>query len=112
AREGCEAFECTLQNALRSDVDPRAGRHLPIHRESEGVEAAELVPGAPVWDEIRVGDEHARRVLVRAKDADRFARLDEERLVILQPLQRGDDGVETLPVARGLADAAIHDQLL
>ena len=47
-----------------------------------------------------------------AEDADRLARLDEQGLVLLQPLQRLDDPVVALPVARGAADAAIDDQLL
>ena len=107
-----EALVRSLEDSLRADVDPRAGRHLAVHRQAEGVEAAELVPGGPVRDEVGVGDEHARRVLVRAEDAHRLARLHEQRLVVLQPLQRGDDGVVALPVARRLADAAVHDQLL
>ena len=46
------------------------------------------------------------------EDADRLARLDQERLVILQLAQRSDDSVETLPIARCLAGAAIDDQVL
>ena len=33
---------------------------------------------------MRVGDEHARRARVRAEDADRLARLHEQRLVVLE----------------------------
>jgi hypothetical protein len=49
---------------------------------------------------------------MRAEHADRLARLDEQSLVLLEPLQRRDDPVEALPVAGRPADAAIDDQLL
>src|SRR3546814_8711200 len=72
----------------------------------------ELLPRRPMRHEVRIGDQYARRVLVRAEDADRLARLDEQRLVALEPLQRLDDPVETLPVARGAADPAIDDEFV
>ena len=59
-----------LQDALRADVDPRPRRHLPVHREPKGLQAAKLGPGGPIADEIRVRDEHAGRPLVRLKDTD------------------------------------------
>ena len=45
---GGERLVGALQDALRADVDPAAGRHLPVHRQAQGVEAAELVPVRPV----------------------------------------------------------------
>ena len=70
------------------------------------------VPVRPVRHEIGIGDEHARRILVGAEDADRLARLHEQRLVGLERAQARDDAVEGLPVARGAADAAIDDEFL
>ena len=61
--------------------------------------------------EIRVGDQHARRVGVGAEDADRLARLHEQRLIRLETAERRNDPVESLPVARGAPDAAIDDEL-
>ncbi len=49
---------------------------------------------------------------MRAEDADRLARLDEQGLVFLEPFERLDDLVEALPVARRAADAAVDDQAL
>ena len=112
AAHGREGLERALQDALRADVDPRAGGHLPVHREAELLEAAELVPVRPVADEVRVREQHARRPLVRLHDADRLARLHEQRLVALERVQRAHDRVEARPVARGLAGAAVHDEIL
>ena len=67
---------------------------------------------AQLRHEVRVGDEHARRVGVRLEHADRLARLDQQRLVVLQLAQRREDRVEALPVAGGAADAAVDDELL
>ena len=46
----------TLQNSLSPDVDPGAGGHLAVHREAQGFESAELVPGGPPRDQVSVRD--------------------------------------------------------
>ena len=99
-----------LQDALRADVDPGAGGHLAEHGEAERLEAAEFVPGRPARHEVRVGDQHPRRLVVRAEDADRLAALHQQRLVVFQPsaVSRRCDG--SRPVAGGLAGAAIDDR--
>jgi hypothetical protein len=49
---------------------------------------------------------------VRLENAHGLARLNEHRFVGLEFLERLDNLVETLPVARSLADAAIDNQIL
>ena len=110
--DGGERLVRALQDALRADVDPRAGGHLPVHRQAELLQPAELRPRRPVADEVGVGEQHARRPLVRAEDADRLARLDEHRLVVLQRGERAHHRVEARPVAGGLAGAAVDDELV
>ena len=107
-----EGLVGALQDALGADVDPRAGGHLAVHREPQRFEPAELVPGGPARHQVRVGDQDPRRLVVGAEHADRLAALHQQRLVVLQPPQRGDDRVEARPVARRLAAAAVDDQLL
>ncbi len=63
-------------------------------------------------DQVGVADQHARRVVVRAEDADRLARLHQQRLVVLERLQRVDDGVVAIPIARGAAGAAVDHEVL
>ena len=46
------------------------------------------------------------------KTPDRLAGLDEQRLVVPELAQRAHDRVEALPVARGLADPAVDDEVL
>ena len=106
-----EGLVGALHDALRADIDPRARRHLAVHHQALAIELVEMIPGRPVRHQVRVGDQHARRVGVGAEDADRLARLDEQRLVGFEPAQRRDDAVERLPVARRAADAAIDDEL-
>ena len=100
-----------LQDALRADVDPRAGRHLPEHDLVLGFELAEVLPRGPLPDQVRVGDEHARRLRRRLEHADGFSRLHEQRLVRFEAPQRRDDELEALPIARRLAAAAVHDEV-
>src|SRR5690606_30875399 len=61
ARDRTERFVGPLQDALRADVDPRAGRHLAVHRETGALQFAELFPRRPVTDQVRVRDQDARR---------------------------------------------------
>ena len=70
-----EGLVGALENALRPDVNPRARGHLPVHRQAERLEPPELVPARPARHEVRVGDEDARRFVVRAEDADRLPAL-------------------------------------
>ena len=108
--DGRERLERALQDALGADVDPRAGGHLPVHREPEVLEPPELLPVRPVADEVGVRDQHPRRPLVGAHHADRLAALDEQRLVALEGAQRAHDRVEGLPRPCGLARAAVHHE--
>ena len=101
-----------LDDSLRADVDPRARRHLAEHHQPLAVELVEVLPRRPFRHEVRVRDQHARRVHVRAEYAHRLARLDQQRLVVVQVAQRGDDRVEALPIACGAADAAVDDECL
>jgi hypothetical protein len=70
-----------------------------------------MLPVGPAGHEIRIGDEDARRVRVRAEHAYGLARLDEQRLIALERAQRRHDLLVALPVARRLTDAAVHDEL-
>ncbi len=106
-----EGLVGALHDALRADVDPRAGRHLAVHHQALAIEFVEMVPGRPVRHEVGVGDQHARRVGVGPEDADRLARLHQQRLVAFEPAQGLDDRVEGVPVARRAADAAVDDEL-
>ena len=92
-----EGLVGALHDALRADVDPRAGRHLAVHHQALAIELVEMVPGRPVRHEVGVGDQHARRVGMGAEHADRLAGLHQQRLVVLERLQRRDDAVETRP---------------
>ena len=79
-----EGLVGALDDALRADVDPRAGGHLAVHHQALAVELVEVLPRRPFRHEVRVGDQHARRVGVRAEHADRLARLDQQRFVVAQ----------------------------
>ncbi len=107
-----EGLVGALHDALGTDVDPRPRRHLAVHHQALAIELAEMRPGRPVRHEVRVRDQHARRVRVGAEHAHRLARLDQQRLVRLQRLQCGDDAVEVVPGARRPADAAVDHQLV
>ena len=110
--DGRERLVGALQDPLGADVDPRPGGHLPVHRQPEPLQPAELRPGRPVADEVRVGDQHPRRPLVRPQHPDGPAGLDEQRLVALQRRQRADQRVERGPVPRRTPRPAVDDEVV
>src|SRR6266536_3945542 len=110
--DGAERLVGTLENSLRPDVDPRSRSHLPVHDEAPALEIAEHLPRGVPGDEVRIRDEHARGIRVRREYPDGFARLHEQRLVVRQHAQRATDRVERRPIPRGLAGAAIHDEIV
>jgi hypothetical protein len=63
-----------------------------------------------VRHEVRVREQHARRIGVRAKHADGLARLDQQRLVVFELLQRRENLIEAVPIARGAPNAAVDDE--
>ncbi len=101
-----------LEDPLGPDIDPRAGGHLAVHHQAVALELAEDVPGRPLADQVGVGDEHARRPGMRPHDTDRLARLDEQRLVALEPAKLPDDGVEGGPGASRSARPAVDDEVV
>ena len=107
-----EGLVGALHDALRADVDPGARGHLAVHRQTLAIELVEVLPGGPVRHEVRVRDQHARRIAVGAEHADGFPRLHEQRLVVLEVPQAVADRVEVLPGARRAPDAAVHDELV
>jgi len=86
-RDGGEGLIRALQDALGADVDPGTRGHLAVHGQAELLEPPELLPGRPLRDQVGVRDEHPRRPLVGAQDADRLARLDQQGLVVFEVLQ-------------------------
>ena len=101
-----------LHDALTSDIDPAASGHLAIHGQAAVLELTEILPGRPRRHQQRVGNEHARRAGVGLKHSDRLARLDQQRLVVLERPQRLHDRVERLPVARRLSRSAVDDEIV
>ena len=101
-----------LHDALRADIDPRAGRHLAVHRQPLRFQLAKDAPVGPLRHEVRVGDQHARGASVRFEDRDGLTALNDQRLVGSQPPQRPYDRIEGFPRTRGAAVSAVHDQIV
>jgi len=50
-----------------------------------------------MWHQVGIGDQHAGRIRVRAKNTHRFARLHQQRFVIFKRLQRVHNGIKGGP---------------
>ncbi len=73
-----------LDDSLRADINPRPGGHLPVGHQPRALQFVELFPVGPVPHKVGVAEQHARRIVMRAQDAHRLARLNQQRLVVLQ----------------------------
>ncbi len=111
-RQFRERLERALEDPLRTDVNPRPGCHLPVHRQALALEVAEDVPGRPLADEVAVRDQDPRRPLVCPQHAHWLAGLDQQGLVVRQPAQLVHDRVERLPTARCAAGSAVDDEVI
>ena len=109
---GREGLEGTLQDALGSDVNPGAGRHLAVHHQAFIFELAEVLPIGPVTDKVGVGDEHTRCPLVGLPDTHRLAGLHQEGLVGFEVLQGLHDGIEGLPAAGSASGTTVDHEVL
>ena len=110
---GGERLVGSLQDALRADVNPAAGRHLAEHRQAHRFEPAKLLPGRPLaapascWRSARAGPCSCVRTTPTGLPdwTSSVSSLSSLRSV-------GDDGVERLPGARRLAGAAVDDEVV
>ena len=109
---GHERLVGALQDALRADVLPGARRHACEDREPGVDQLLQACEARPAPDEVAVRDHRDRREAVGGEQPDGLAGLDDERLLLLHRLERLDDAIEALPIARDLGGAGIHDQLL
>ncbi len=107
-----KGFVGSLHNALRANVDPGPCGHLAVHHQALLIEVIEMVPGGPMGHEVRVGDEHARRIFVGLDHGNGPPRLDDQGFILVQGLQGGDNLVEVLPTPGGAANAAIDHKLM
>jgi len=60
-------------------------------------------------DEIRIGDQHPRRFIVRPEFANRLAGLNEQRFVIPKFAERPHDRIKRFPTPRGAPGPAVDD---
>ena len=107
-----ERLERALHDSLATNVNPRTGGHLSVHRQAEPFEAIELGVVVPLSDQIRICDQNARRSLVRPKFADRFSRLHEKGLVVFELAQRPNHRVESFPASGSAPGSAVNHEAI
>src|SRR6266496_343797 len=100
----------SLLDSRRVDFDSEKNR--AIHCEPHSLEPIELRVIIPLSHQIGVGDEDARCFVVCPKFADRFSRLYEKRLVIIELAQGPDDRIERLPASGCTSRPAINHKLI
>ncbi len=76
-----------LNDALAADVDPRSCRHLAEHHQPALVQFIELIERCPVRHQVRIRNQHARRIWMGAENSDRLTRLNDQRLVGIELAQ-------------------------
>ena len=101
-----------LQDALEADVLPVACRQASPHDEPGRRQLLEVLLRGVTPDDVPTGHHDQGGVRRAAEDADRFARLDDERLVLRQSPQRGDEAGEGSPVASRLGAGGVDDEVL
>ena len=105
-------FEGSLYDALRADVNPTTRSHLAVHHQAFALEFMKVIPVGPGAHQIGIRDQDTRRIFMCAKDSNRFSRLHQQRLIVLQLMQRPNNRVERFPIARSFTRATVDDQFI
>src|ERR1700683_1802922 len=63
-------------------------------------------------NQVRIRNEHARRMIVRLEHADGLARLHQQSLVVLKLLQSRNDRMVSLPTPCCTPGSAVHNKIL
>ncbi|CUO78570.1 Uncharacterised protein [Anaerostipes hadrus] len=108
--DGGQGLEGTLDNALGADVLPRSGGVLGKDGQVLVLQVIEPLPGG--LHDVGGGHHNTGGQVVGLEHGHGHTGLDDQSLVVLQVLQRLDDGVVRLPVTGALAVAAVDDQHL
>ena len=107
-----ECLVGALNDALAADVNPRPRGHLAVHCQTLFIELVEMIPSGPMRHEVGIGDQHTRRIAVGFDDGNGFAGLHNQRFIILQILEAGNDTVKVFPCPRRSPDATIDHQFM
>ena len=102
----------TLDHALRADILPRARGEAAPTDEAAALEVVEHLLACPAADHVAIGHQDERRTRVRTHQRYGSARLDDESVPRLHGLEGGDNRVVGLPVASGLAEGCVDDEVL
>ena len=101
----------TLYDSLRTNINPTSGRHLTVHHQSLFFQFTEMIPVCPIGYQLRIADQHPRRVLVRRQNGNRFSALNHQRFIVVQVQQSPTDIVKRRPIARCLSQTAVYNQI-
>ncbi|MNC46017.1 hypothetical protein D3C75_950120 [compost metagenome] len=100
-----------LDNTLRTNVNPAARCHLPVHGQPFLVQLVKGVPVGPGRNQIGIRQQNTRGVRMGTEDGHRFAGLNQQRFIVRKRGQRLDYCVIASPVAGRFTNAAIDNQL-
>ena len=112
ACDRAEGLVGEAEDPLRADIEPTGRGHLPVHGQAGVLEPAEALGVRPRRHDHRRRDEDARGVQVSGQDGDGLARLDDQRLVVAEPLEGSHDCGKGLRIAGCLAATAVDDERL
>src|SRR6266567_3175321 len=105
-----ESFECSLNDPLAADINPRASGHLSVHRETQAFEPIEFRVVRPVTDEVGICDQNTWRFVMCAKFSHWFSRLYEQRLVIFEFAQGANNRIESFPASSRAPGPAVNNE--
>ena len=103
---------CAVNYALRPDIHPAAGCHLPVVGDAERRRAAEILGVVKEADHQAVREDHARRGGMRTEKPERMSRLHDERLVLRHDLEILFDQLVLHPVLADLSRLAVGDEFV
>jgi len=106
-----KGFVGSLQNPLRTYVNPASRRHLPVHHQSFRLQFLKMLPGCPGRHQIAVGYEYPRCFGVRSNKPNRLARLYQQGVIFVHIQQDADNFANGFYISGCLSGTAVHNQI-
>ena len=107
-----ESLVGPLHNALRTNINPRTGRHLPVHHQPLPFQFIKMFPVGPIRHQHGIRNQNPGCVHMGWKNRHRLSALDEQGFVIVQIHQRPLNLIKGLTVAGRFAPSSVNNQII
>ena len=99
----------SLHNALRTNINPRTGGHLPVHHQSLPFQFIKMFPIGPIGHQHGIRNQNPWGIHMGGQNRHRLSALDKQGFVVVQIHQRSLDLIKGLAVPGSFATSTVNN---